>query len=153
MSLVTRLGDLITRTGAEFKAIRTLISGSGTGTVSALTTTATDLVGAINETRTELSGIASLTIAINDLGVAPSTVWSSQQITNELAATLAAAEATANDAVVAALEGEDLSDLADAVAANAANDLNLATAASVYTRAELGEPDTDLVALFNTAIA
>ena len=153
MSLQTRLADLITRFGTEFKALKTMISGSPSGDVSALDTTATDLVGAINETRAELSGIASLIVAIDDSGSSPSTVWSSQKITDELAATQAAAEATANDAVVAALEGEDLSDLADAVAANAANDLNLATAASVYTRAELGEPDTDLVALFNTAIA
>lgn len=51
-SLQTRISDLITRVGTEFKTIRTLISGSGTGDVSSLATTATNLVGAINEVKT-----------------------------------------------------------------------------------------------------
>lgn len=36
MSLQTRLSDLITRIGTEFKSIRTLIGGSGTSTLSGL---------------------------------------------------------------------------------------------------------------------
>lgn len=49
MSLATNIQDLATRIATEFKAIRVLISGTGTGDVSGLDTTATDLVGAINE--------------------------------------------------------------------------------------------------------
>lgn len=49
MSLASNLQSAMTRIGTEFKAIRTLISGSGTGDVSGLDTTATNLVDAINE--------------------------------------------------------------------------------------------------------
>lgn len=57
-SLQTRISDLITRVGTEFKTIRTLISGSGTGDVSSLATTATNLVGAINEVKTTADAAA-----------------------------------------------------------------------------------------------
>lgn len=50
MSLATNISNLATRVGTEFKTIRTLISGSGTGTISGLTTTdKSSLVAAINE--------------------------------------------------------------------------------------------------------
>ena len=65
MSLKTNLENAFVRIGSEFKAIRTLISGSGTGNVSGLATTATNLVGAINEVRstagnavTSVNGVA-----------------------------------------------------------------------------------------------
>ena len=57
MSLQVRLDALITRIGTEFKTLRTLISGSGTGDVSALTTTATNLVAAINEVNSAVGGL------------------------------------------------------------------------------------------------
>ena len=63
MSLKTQLESAFTRVATEFKTIRTLISGSGTGDVSGLNTTATDLVGAINEIGT----LAGTTVAVNDL--------------------------------------------------------------------------------------
>lgn len=50
MSLQTRLSDLITAIGTDYKQLRTWISGSGTGDLTGLnTTTRTDLVSAINE--------------------------------------------------------------------------------------------------------
>ena len=52
MSLLTNLQNLITRIGTEFKTVKTYISGSGTGDVTGLATTATNLVGAINEVKT-----------------------------------------------------------------------------------------------------
>ena len=104
---------------------------------------------------------------INDGVVNSTDAWSSAMISSELAATLSAASADAQAQVVAALEGEDLSDLADAIAAAAAERADLATAASVttltatvaykanasdvYTQAELGDPDTDLIAIWNAA--
>lgn len=51
MSLVSQLTTLTTRIGTEFKAIRVLISGTGTGGVTGLNTTATNLVAAINEVK------------------------------------------------------------------------------------------------------
>jgi hypothetical protein len=57
MSLVTQINTAITRIGTEFKAIRTLIGGSGTATISGLTTTdKTSLVAAINEVKASSSG-------------------------------------------------------------------------------------------------
>lgn len=50
MTLVTRLGDLITAIGTDYKQIRTWITGSTTGDLTGLTTTAKNsLVAAINE--------------------------------------------------------------------------------------------------------
>src|SRR4051812_13007740 len=50
MSLQTRLSDLITSIGTDYKQIRTWISGSSTGTLAGLTTTdKTSLVAAVNE--------------------------------------------------------------------------------------------------------
>lgn len=50
MTLASNLTSVFTRIGTEFKAIRTLISGSGTGNLSGLTTTdKASLVAAINE--------------------------------------------------------------------------------------------------------
>lgn len=80
MSLATRLSDLTTRIGTEFKAIRVLISGSGTGDVSGLTTTATDLVGAINEV-VDAVGASS---GIDDGTTSSSSTWSSQKISDDL---------------------------------------------------------------------
>ncbi len=49
MSLETNLKNGFIRVATEFKLLKTYISGSGTGDVSALSTTATNLVAAINE--------------------------------------------------------------------------------------------------------
>lgn len=55
MSLITQLNTAFTRVGTEFKTIRTLISGSGTGNISGLTTSdKTSLVAAINEVQAEI---------------------------------------------------------------------------------------------------
>lgn len=53
MSLQTRLSDLITAVGTDYKQLRTWITGSSTGTLTGLQTTVkTDLISAINEART-----------------------------------------------------------------------------------------------------
>ena len=50
MSLLTRIGDLITAVGTDIKQHRTWITGSASGDLTGLTTTAkTSLVAAINE--------------------------------------------------------------------------------------------------------
>lgn len=53
MTLQTRLSDLITSIGTDYKTLRTYMFGSPTGDLSGLTTTVkTSLVAAINEART-----------------------------------------------------------------------------------------------------
>lgn len=49
MSLQTRLGDLITAIGTDIKAIRTFITGTSGGSYSGMSTTSTNVIGAINE--------------------------------------------------------------------------------------------------------
>lgn len=80
MSLATRLSDLATRVATEFKTIRIYISGSGTGDVSGLTTTATDLVGAINEVADAVSNASG----IDDGTTSTASTWSSSKISGEL---------------------------------------------------------------------
>lgn len=141
-----------------------------TGRASDLNTAASDMVGAINEVKNTADAAAGGGIAINDAAVNLVDGWSSSKISAELALTqtsaVAAASADAQAQIVTALEGEDLSELAAAVAANAAADANLATAASVatlsatvnlkanisdtYTRAEIGDPDYDYAAYWNS---
>jgi hypothetical protein len=60
MSLATNVSNLATRVATEFKTIRTLVTGSGTGTLSGLTTTdKTSVVAAINEVKAGSSGSPS----------------------------------------------------------------------------------------------
>ena len=57
LSLQTRISDLITAIGTDIKQLRTWITGSASGTLTGLSTTAkTDLVAAINEVNAKPSG-------------------------------------------------------------------------------------------------
>lgn len=57
MTLVTRLGDLITAIGTDYKQLRTWITGSSSGDLTGLTTTAkTSLLAAINEVNAKPAG-------------------------------------------------------------------------------------------------
>lgn len=57
MSLQTRLNDFITAVGTDYKQLRTWITGSSTGDLTGLTTSAKDsLVSAINEVKNGSSG-------------------------------------------------------------------------------------------------
>lgn len=50
MTLQTRLGDLITAIGTDYKQLRTWVTGSGTGDLTGLNTTAKNsIVAAVNE--------------------------------------------------------------------------------------------------------
>lgn len=150
-TMVQRINSLITTIKNETKAIRTLISGSATGNVSGLTTTANDLVGAINEVKSAADSAGGSNLTIDD-GVQNATnAWSSNKIKSEITADIANA-----------LEGEDISDLAAQVAANAAADNSLVSfsASQTLTAAQItqvganigiGEPDTDFVAVWNAA--
>lgn len=155
MSLQIRLSDLITRVGTEFKAIRTLISGTGTGNVSALTTTSTNLVAAINEVKVTADGaVSAAAVLINDTTPSTTTVYSSTKTTADIGAAVSALVAASPAAL------DTLNELAVALG----NDANFATtistaiglkanSADVYTQAQLGDPETNLVTLFNAALA
>jgi hypothetical protein len=154
MTLQQRLSALIASMKSETKAIRSFVTGSDSGDATGLNTAATNLVAAINEVRAtaESAGGSS----VNDASNNTTDAWSGSKVASSIAT-----------AISNALEGQDLSDVADAIAAAAAERADLATAASVatltttvgnkantadiYTQAQLGNPDTDLVALWNAA--
>lgn len=57
MTLQTRLSDLITAVGTDYKQLRTWITGSASGDLTGLTTTAkTSLIAAINEVKASATG-------------------------------------------------------------------------------------------------
>jgi hypothetical protein len=216
LSLQVRLSDLTTAIATDVKQLRTWITGSSTGTLSGLTTTAkSDLVSAINEVKAGSSGappaastsvqgvieIATLAEvatgtdsirAVTPEGVRQERVALKAEILgpsvpaaldtlDELAAALAddanfASSVTTSlagkqplDADLTAIAG--LASAADRVpystgpstwaltpltsaARGLIDDVDVATmrtTLSVYSQAELGNPETDLVALYTTA--
>lgn len=162
MSLQTRLADYITRVGTEFKALRTLISGSATGDVSGLNTTATNLVAAVNEVKvTADSASGAAGAMIDDVTASATTTYSSNKISADIVAAQAAATTNAVNQITngAGAAYDTLIELQGELQSNDGQIATLlsvqatkANAADVYTQTELGDPETDLVALFNAAL-
>lgn len=155
MSLQTRLSALIVRVGDEFKAIRILVGGTGEATVANLQTSATNLVGAINEVRTSgLTNAGAIGALINDAQITSSNTYSAQKIETLVTSSIS----NVIDAAPGALD--TLNELAAALgddpnfATTITNQLALkANAADVYTKAEMGDPETDLVSLLNASLS
>ena len=152
-SLQQRLYDLVTVIKTETKALRTLVSGTNNGDASDLATTATNLVAAINEVKAIADAAAGVGgPVINDAGTALDQVWSASKIDSELDARLnglldgaPAALDTLNE--LAAAVNDDANYAASVSAALGTK----ANASEVYTQAALGDPDTNLVAIWNAA--
>lgn len=215
MSLQTRIGDLITSIGTDYKQLRSWITGSSSGDLTGLTTAdKSSLVAAVNEVKatapvdasTTVKGVVELaTLAETGTGTDSVRAVTPQAVKQETDAVKAAilgagvpaaldtldelAAALADDAnyaatVTAALANKqpidtDLTQIAALV--SAADKVPYATGAgtwalatltaagraliddadaaaqrttlSVYSQTELGNPETDLVALYNTAKA
>jgi hypothetical protein len=186
MSLQTRLNDLITAIGTDYKQLRTFITGSGTGDLTGLTTTSkTSLITAINEvngkaapapaaaTTTSLGTVQLATLAEVATGTDTTKVVTVAGVRQERAAVKAE---ILGASVPAALD--TLDELANALADDAAfastittslgnrlrvdtptqgltatQQLNGRTNLDVYSKTEIGNPETDLVALYTTAKA
>lgn len=143
MSLATNLQSAFTRAATEFKAIRTLISGSGTGDVSGLTTTATNLVGAINEVAAATGTVPDASTTVKGIVELATTTETTTGTDTERAVTpagVAAAVAALVDAAPGTLD--TLNELAAALG----DDANFA---STMTTALGGKQplDTDLTAI------
>jgi hypothetical protein len=178
MSQVSNFLSFVARAGTEFKAIRTLIGGSGTADTSGLATTSKNLVGAVNEVNaktpaappaasTTVAGVVELatntesttgtatTLAVTPAGLkaaidalvagAPGALDTLAEIAAELAADDSATAALTTTVSGKLAKTANLSDLSDATAAR--------TNLSVYSKAEIGDPETDFVAAFNAALA
>lgn len=164
MSLVTQISTLATRVGTEFKSVRSSI-----GTLANLTTSAkSDLVSAVNEVK---AATASAGAAINDTTASTSTVYSSSKTNSAVSAAVAslvnsapttldtlgeiatqlASDESAATALTTAVGNRLRFDAAQTLtgAQQTQGQANL----SVYSQAQIGDPTTDFVAVFNTAIA
>ena len=156
-SLQQRLLDLVTVIKTETKALRTMISGANNGNVTGLQTTATNLVGAINEvkaTADAASGAAGA--SINDAALSSLTVYSSNKTMLEINA----AKAAVKDEILggAGPTVDTLLEIANQLQTNTTTDAALvatvalkANSSDVYTQAQLGDPDTNLVTIWNNA--
>jgi hypothetical protein len=187
MSLATRLGDLATAIGTDMKLLRTFITGSGTGDLTALNTTdKSSLVGAVNEVKASVAGatipdasegvkgkIALATLAEVATGTDTTKAVTAQGVHQERASLK---NEILGAGVPAALD--TLKELADAMADDA-NYAATTTAAlgnrlrvdintqgltaqqqangqinlGVYGTTAIGDPETDLVAVYTAAKA
>jgi len=192
MAFNTNINNVVTRIATEFKTIRTLISGSGTGDVSALDTASTNLVGAINELHTEVDAIVSggggdmLAATYDPQNVNGDAFARSNMTGTQLASTISdfatqvnsLAQAIVNNVIDAA---PGTLDTLNELAAALGDDPNFATTINtalgnrlrfdavqtltapqltqgqdnlqVYSRAELGDPNTNYVTTFETGLA
>ncbi|MCT8340495.1 hypothetical protein MG296_10555 [Flavobacteriaceae bacterium TK19130] len=168
VSALQTAADNIVAAINEVKATADAASGGG---MSAATydpqSVQGDAFARSNHTGTQLSStISDFTSAvnalvaniINDAATASGTTWSSSKINTEITA-----------AITAALEGEDLSDLADQIVALAQADNGLVSATQaqsftepqklqarnnidVYSKAEVGDPTTNFVTTFEAGL-
>lgn len=186
MSLQTRISDLITSIGTDYKQLRTWITGSATGDLTGLTTTAkSSVVSAINEVKSQVGvtvpdssvtvkGIVELaTLAEVATGTDTSRAVTAEGVRQERNALkteiLGAGVPSALDTLdeLAAALNDD-ANFAAATTTSLGNRLRIDTAAQgltvtekangrtnldVYSKTELGDPETDLVALYTTAKA
>lgn len=186
MSLQTRLTDLITAVGTDYKQLRTWITGSSSGDLTGLTTTSkASLVGAINEvnakpstappdatiavkgivelaTLAEVAAGADTVRAVTPEGVRQERVALKAEI---LGAGVPAALDTLDE--LAAALGDD-ANFGATITTALANRVRVDTAAQGLTgtqqtnartniaaigSAEIGNPETDLVAAYTAAKA
>lgn len=187
MSLQTRLSDLITAIGTDYKQIRSWITGSSTGDLTSLTTVnKTSVVSAINEVNAkptsgsppDASDTVKGVVELADLAEVAAGVDTSRAVTsagvrqeriavkNEILGAGVPAALDTLDELAAAL-GDDANFAASTTTA-LANRVRVDTAAQgldatqkasartnidVYSKTELGDPETDLAAAYTAAKA
>lgn len=170
MSLQTRVEEFIVSVGTDYKQFRTWITGSNTGTLGGLTTTdKSSLVGAINEVKAGNSGappVASDTVAgvaeIATLAEMAAGVENGNKFATpagvrqertalkaEILGGVGPAYDTLSELLAIAQAGNDTAAIADLITAMGLK----ANAADVYTKAQIGNPDTDFVAAYTAAKA
>jgi len=164
MSLTDRVNDFIVRAGTEFKSVRSVIGSP----ISLATTEKSNLVGAINEVRSQ---IGSAGAQINDGTVSTGSVYSSTQTEARISAAVAALVDSAPGALdtlneLAAALGDDPNAITtlntavgNRVRFDAAQTLTAPQATQARSNigavaaADIGDTNTDFVAAFNAAIA
>lgn len=181
-TLQIRLQDLATRIATECKSIRTLVNGNAVDNAALLTTAKSNLVAAINELHADIDQLASAAGAtINDSSTASTTqTWSITKLVSEFATTSTAIDDAVAAAKAEILGGAgaaydtlaELKALLDTEAGTLTTALGLRVRVDVnnqglttqqkqnartnidaYGVTELGNPDTNLVTVFETGLA
>lgn len=170
-TLETRLNNLATRVATECKSLRTLVNGNAVDLSSLTTTAKSSLVAALNELQSEINSMSGGG-AINDASSASTTeTWSITKISSEITAAInvltTGAPAALNTLDELALALGDDANFASTVTTalgnrvrvdNATQGLTLTqkqnarTNMDAYGSVEIGNPDADLVATFNTGL-
>ena len=149
-SLATRISDLITAVGTDVKQLKTWITGSSSGSLVGLTTTAkTDLVSAINEVNAKPSSAAPSASTIVQGIIEIATLAEVGTGTDAIRAVTPQGVKQETDAVKAAILGVGVPaalDTLDELAAALGDDANFA---STVTNALANKQplDTDLTAI------
>ena len=176
-AMATRVNDLASATGGQLKALRTLINGNLADLSTLSTTSKASLVAALNEIYADVQTLAASGGAtINDASNASTTqTYSITKILTTIADMVAASKAEilggaggAYDTLqeLKALLDETDGDigaittaLAQRVSTQAGQNLtspekqNARDNIDVYSKAEIGNPDTDFVTTLNTAMS
>lgn len=177
MALVTRIDDLATATGGQLKALRTLINGNLADLSSLNTTNKASLLAALNEIHDELDSIAaSAGATINDASNASTTqTYSITKILNTITDMIADAKSEILGGAGAAYDtlaelkalldetdgdlGAITTALGQRVSTQASQGLttqekqNARDNIDVYSKTEIGAPETNFVTTLNTAMA
>lgn len=169
MTLQTRLANLSTRISTQVKLLNTLLNGNAADNSALVTTAKANLVEAINEVKGIADAAAGGGVSINDLATNTTQAWSSQQVsdfvtnlTNGILDGAPAALDTLNE-IAAALQ-DDENSVANILTEQA---LRVAVTAQTFTApqqaqartnigaqasADIGDPDVDLVAIFDAGL-
>jgi hypothetical protein len=166
MSQQSRLQSLITSLGTDYKTFRTWLTGTSAGAFS-LTTTSQNVAGAINELNAktvtvpdasesvkgvvELATLAEMAIGTDTTRAA--TVAGVRQERTALKAEILGGASAAHDTLselVTLINSAEETSVIDALTTTVGLKAN---SADVYTKVELGDPETDLVALYTAAKA
>lgn len=175
MTTTQDIADGFVRLANELKAHRTLLNGNLPDLSGLNTTAKTNFVAAINELQAEINALAAGSGAIDDGTTGTSTTWSSQKVTDEVAAAVASILGGAGAAYDTLQEIKALLDSSDAADDSALAALTTAVgnrlrfdATQTLTSgeraqananlgsvsvAEFGSRTTNYVALIETALA
>lgn len=171
-TLVTRIGDLATRTATEIKSVRTLVNGNSANLSSLNTTSKSSLVSALNEVLSVANqAVAASGATIDDATDASTTkTYSVTKIRDLVSTSIAALTAGAPTALdtldeLAAALGDDANFAANITAMignrvrfDAAQTLTSAQKTQAKANmdalgtAEIGDPDTNFVTTFNAGL-
>ena len=174
MEVSQAIQNLAIRAGAENKSLRTLINGNLSSLSGLTTTQKANLVAAINDVQAQVNAIAAGGGApINDDTIAPSSVWSSSKVSQEVSANAAADRNRANhtgtqaiasvsglqnalDAQTTALGFRVRADAAQSFdatqRAQARSNIGAISSADAVSPADVGDTEQDFVATFDAAL-